>query len=88
MPVTVEVEHAGQLRDAIDCGAERIMLDNMSLGAMREAVALVAGRAEVEASGGVTLATVRDVAMTGVDVISVGAITHSAHWFDVSMEVT
>ena len=88
LAITVEVEDIGQLRDAIDCGAERIMLDNMSLDAMREAVALVAGRAEVEASGGVTLATVRDVALTGVDVISVGAITHSAHWFDVSMEVT
>ena len=88
MPVTVEVEDSDQLRAAIDCGAERIMLDNMPLEAMRQAVALVAGRAEVEASGGVMLATVRDVALTGVDVISVGAITHSARWFDVSMEVT
>ena len=88
LALTVEVEDLDQLRDALDCGAERVMLDNMPLATMREAVALAAGRAEVEASGGVTLANVRDVALTGVDVISVGAITHSANWFDVSMEVT
>ena len=86
--ITVEVEDFDQLRDAIDGGAERIMLDNMAPDRMREAVALVDGRAEVEASGGITLANVRDVALTGVDVISVGAITHSAKWLDVSMEVS
>jgi nicotinate-nucleotide pyrophosphorylase (carboxylating) len=88
LPITVEVEDLTQLRDALAGGAERIMLDNMSPAAMREAVGAVAGRAEVEASGGVTLANVREVALTGVDVISVGAITHSANWFDVSLEVT
>ena len=88
LAITVEVEDLDQLREALACGVERIMLDNMTLATMREAVALVAGRAEVEASGGVTLANVRDVALTGVDVISVGAITHSANWLDVSMEVT
>ncbi len=87
LPVTVEVESRDQLRDALDCGAERILLDNMPLDAMRAAVELAAGRAELEASGGITLANVRDVALTGVDVISVGAITHSAHCFDVSLEV-
>lgn len=86
--ITVEVEDFDQLRAAIDGGAERIMLDNMTPDRMREAVALVDGRAEVEASGGITLANVRDVALTGVDVISVGAITHSAKWLDVSMEVS
>ena len=88
LPVTVEVEDLAQLRDALAGRAERIMLDNMPPAAMREAVAIVGGRAEVEASGGVTLANVREVALTGVDVISVGAITHSANWFDVSLEVT
>ena len=88
LPITVEVEDLTQLRDALAGGAERIMLDNMPPAAMREAVGVIAGRAEVEASGGVTLASVRGVALTGVDVISVGAITHSANWFDVSLEVT
>lgn len=85
--LTVEVERDDQLRDAIDSGAQRIMLDNMSPQRMRDAVALVAGRAEVEASGGITLDNVREVAETGVDVISIGAITHSATWLDVSLEV-
>ena len=88
LAITVEVEVLDQLREALECGAERVMLDNMALATMHEAVAIVAGRAEVEASGGITLANVRDVALTGVDVISVGAITHSAPWLDVSMEVT
>jgi nicotinate-nucleotide pyrophosphorylase (carboxylating) len=88
LPITVEVEDLRQLRDALTGGAERIMLDNMPAAAMRKAVGVVGGRAEVEASGGITLANVREVALTGVDVISVGAITHSANWFDVSLEVT
>ena len=85
--LTVEVEHEDQLNDAIQCGAQRIMLDNMSPDRMRAAVELIAGRAEVEASGGITLDNVREVAETGVDVISIGAITHSAKWLDVSLEV-
>jgi nicotinate-nucleotide pyrophosphorylase (carboxylating) len=85
--VTVEVEDLDQLADALAAGAERIMLDNMTPADMRRAVAAVAGRAEVEASGGVTLTNVREIASTGVDVISVGAVTHSAPWFDVSMEI-
>jgi nicotinate-nucleotide pyrophosphorylase (carboxylating) len=87
MPVTVEVENLQQLQEAVSFAAERIMLDNMPADMMREAVRIVAGSAEVEASGGITLANVRDVALTGVDVISVGAVTHSALWLDVSMEV-
>jgi nicotinate-nucleotide pyrophosphorylase (carboxylating) len=63
------------------------MLDNMSPGAMRQAVAVVAGRARIEASGGVTLENVRTIAETGVDDISVGALTHSAAAFDVSLEL-
>lgn len=85
--LTIEVETDDQLREAIDSGAQRIMLDNMSPERMRNAVTLVAGRAEVEASGGITLDNVREVAETGVDVISIGAITHSATWLDVSLEV-
>ena len=86
-PITVEVEHLDQLREAVSCAPARIMLDNMPIDLMREAVAIVDGRAVVEASGGITLANIRQVAHTGVDVISVGAITHSAKWLDVSMEV-
>ena len=87
-PITVEVENFDQLREAVSCATARIMLDNMSDDVMREAVAIVDGRAVVEASGGITLANIRQVALTGVDVISVGAITHSAKWLDVSMEVS
>ena len=86
-PITVEVENLDQLREAVSCDPARIMLDNMPIDLMREAVAIVDGRAVVEASGGITLANIRQVAHTGVDVISVGAITHSAKWLDVSMEV-
>lgn len=85
--LTVEVEREDQLRDALDCGAQRIMLDNMSPERMRAAVREIDGRAEVEASGGITIDNVRDVALTGVDVISIGALTHSALWLDVSLEV-
>lgn len=87
-PITVEVENLDQLREAVSCATARIMLDNMSVDVMREAVAIVDGRAVVEASGGITLTNIRQVALTGVDVISVGAITHSAKWLDVSMEVS
>ncbi len=87
LELTVEVEHEDQLREALDCRAQRIMLDNMSPERMRAAVRLVDGRAEVEASGGITIDNVREVAQTGVDVISIGAITHSALWLDVSLEV-
>ena len=77
----------GPLAPALAAGARRILLDNFSLERLREAVAIAAGRARLEASGGVTLATVRAIAETGVDLISVGALTHSAPAADISMEL-
>ncbi|MBC7236753.1 MAG: nicotinate-nucleotide diphosphorylase (carboxylating), partial [Chloroflexi bacterium] len=67
---------------------DRIMLDNMDLDTMREAVRRTAGRAELEASGGITLENVAAVAQTGVDLISVGALTHSVRALDISLEIT
>lgn len=87
LPIQVEVETLGELRDALAAGADRILLDNMSPALMREAVELTRGRATTEASGGITLATIREVAETGVDFISIGALTHSARSLDVSLEV-
>jgi len=74
------------VREALALGVERILLDNMSFEMMHEAVQLTAGRAKLEASGNVTLANVLEVARTGVDFISVGALTHSPKVFDVSLE--
>ena len=74
-----------EVRDALAAGAPRILLDNMTNETLREAVELVGGRAELEASGGVSLETVRAIAETGVDFISVGALTHSAPALDVSL---
>ena len=87
MPVHVECESLDQVREALAAGADRLLLDNMAIPALREAVALARGHAECEASGGVTLDTVRAVAETGVDFISVGALTHSARSLDLSVEV-
>ena len=87
LPIEVEVETLGELRDALDAGADRILLDNMSPALMREAVGIARGRATTEASGGITLATISEVAETGVDFISIGALTHSARSLDVSLEV-
>jgi nicotinate-nucleotide pyrophosphorylase (carboxylating) len=86
--VRVEVEAASllQVREALAAGADMIMLDNMSLEAMRQAVGLAAGRVPLEASGNVTLDRVRSVAETGVDYISVGALTHSAKAIDISLD--
>jgi nicotinate-nucleotide pyrophosphorylase (carboxylating) len=88
LPVEVECESLDQVREALDSGVDAILLDNMTLARLREAVALNAGRARLEASGGVTLDTIRDIAETGVDEISVGALTHSAPSLDVSLELT
>lgn len=85
--IEVEADTVAQVAAALAAGAERILLDNMTLAALREAVTLVAGRARLEASGGVTLETVRDIARTGVDDISVGALTHSASALDLGMEL-
>ena len=85
--IEVEVETPEAAQQAADAGADAILLDNMDLAAMRCAVALVGRRALVEASGGVTLATVRAIAETGVDLISVGALTHSAPTLDISLDL-
>jgi len=84
--VTVEVKTLEELRQALAAGAKRILLDNMSLAQLRASVKTVRGRAILEASGGVTLKTVRAIAKTGVDFISVGALTHSAPAVDISLE--
>ena len=85
--VEVEVETLEQLREALEAGAHIIMLDNMPVDTMREAMSIVDGRAVVEASGGINLETVRDVAETGVDLISVGSLTHSTSALDISLDL-
>jgi nicotinate-nucleotide pyrophosphorylase (carboxylating) len=85
--IEIEVESVEQLEAAIDAGADIVMLDNMSVDEMREAVSLADGRCRIEASGGITMATIREVAETGVDMISVGWITHSAPALDVALEL-
>ena len=83
--VEVEVENLDELKQALQGGARQILLDNMSLPDLREAVALTQGRASLEASGGVNLDTVRDIANTGVDFISVGGLTKDIRAIDLSM---
>ncbi|MFZ6028437.1 MAG: carboxylating nicotinate-nucleotide diphosphorylase [Chloroflexota bacterium] len=85
LEIEVEARTMTDVQNALDLGVDRILLDNMPLDMMREAVALSAGRARLEASGNINLDTVRLVAETGVDYISVGALTHSAKVFDVSL---
>ena len=84
--VEVEVESMEQLREAIAAGADIVLLDNFSVDMLREAVAVGRGRVLLEASGGVSLETVRAIAQTGVDFVSCGAITHSARAIDLTME--
>jgi nicotinate-nucleotide pyrophosphorylase (carboxylating) len=85
--VEIECRSLDELREALGAGARRILLDNMSTEEMREAVAMAGGRAELEASGNVSLENVRAIAETGVDFISVGALTHSAPALDLSLIV-
>jgi nicotinate-nucleotide pyrophosphorylase (carboxylating) len=85
--IQIEVETLAQLHEALDCGAVSVMLDNFTPATMREAVALNAGRAELEVSGGVQLAQVREIAATGVDRISIGALTKDVRAIDLSMRV-
>ena len=85
MSIQIEVETLDQLAEALDAGAKLILLDNFDLDAMRAAVQLTAGRAELEASGGVNLNTVRAIAETGVDRISIGALTKDIQAIDLSM---
>jgi nicotinate-nucleotide pyrophosphorylase (carboxylating) len=87
LPVEVECETLDQVAEALEAGVDAILLDNMTITELREAVALTAGRARLEASGGVSLDTIRAIAETGVDEISVGALTHSARSLDVSLEL-
>lgn len=85
LKIEIETESLADVKEALSAGADIIMLDNMELETMKEAVALIGGRAIVEASGGVNLATVRAIAETGVNIISVGALTHSAPAMDISL---
>ena len=85
--VEVEVEDLEQLEEALDAGAEFVLLDNMDIEQMATAVKVARGKAFTEASGGITLETVRAVAATGVDIISVGALTHSVRALDISMDM-
>jgi len=87
LAVEVEVKSMAEFEEALAFRPDRIMLDNMSLQDMSRAVALAAGRVELEASGNVTLENVTDIAGTGVDFISVGALTHSARALDISLEI-
>jgi nicotinate-nucleotide pyrophosphorylase (carboxylating) len=87
LTVEVEAETLEQVAEALTCGVDRILLDNMTPERVAEAVRLTGGRAALEASGGITLETIRSFAETGVDFISVGALTHSARSLHVSLEV-
>ena len=87
LPVEVEVGTVSEGLEAVEAGADIIMLDNMNLEDMRKAVKSIHGRALVEASGGITLDNVRAVAETGVDFISIGALTHSVRALDISLEL-
>jgi nicotinate-nucleotide pyrophosphorylase (carboxylating) len=83
----VEVDRLDQIEPVLAAGVDTIMLDNFGLDDLREGVAQVAGRALIEASGGVDLSTVRAIAETGVDIISVGALTHSVRSLDLGLDV-
>jgi nicotinate-nucleotide pyrophosphorylase (carboxylating) len=87
VPLEVECQTLEEVDEALDAGAPLILLDNMTVEQLRAAVQRVAGRAELEASGGVTLETLREIAGTGVDLISVGALTHSAPALDLSLNL-
>ena len=86
--VEIEVDTLAQLREVLDTGlADVVLLDNFDLDSLRKAVALVAGRLVIEASGGVTLDSIAEIAATGVDYVSAGALTHSAPNFDVALDI-
>jgi len=86
LPVQVEVDSIGQIEPALAAGADRLLLDNMAPAMLREAVAVVGKRVPLEASGGVNLQTIREIAQTGVDFISVGRITQSAPAVDIGLD--
>ncbi len=87
VPVEVEVDSLDQLRDVLDAGADLVLLDNFTTAMMREAVAVNAGRARLEASGGLSIEVAREVAATGVDYLAVGALTHSAPVLDIGADL-
>ena len=84
--IEVETENLDMVKEALECNADIIMLDNMSIDEMKEAVELIGNKAIIEASGNVNMETIRSIAETGVDLISVGALTHSYKSFDISMK--
>ncbi len=86
LQIEVETRNLDEVREALAVGVNVIMLDNMSADTMREACSIIAGKAKTEASGNVTLENIREVAETGVDIISLGALTHSVRAFDISMK--
>jgi len=86
--IICEVDRIEQIEPALEAGANHILLDNMSPETLRQAVTLIAGRAATEASGGVTLATIRDIAASGVDYVSVGRLTQSAPAADIGLDFT
>jgi len=88
LAIEVEVTSLAQLQEALALPVQRIMLDNMDVETMRQAVEMTAGRVPLEASGGISLETVAQAAATGVDYISIGALTHSVRALDISLEVT
>ena len=87
MPIEVEAQNLAEVDAAIDAGADVILLDNLSIEDTRQAVARIAGRAKIELSGGVTLERMRELADTGADYVSIGALTHSAPAVDLSLEI-
>ena len=87
LEVEVEADTLDEVRAAAECGVEHIMLDNMDDAAMAEAVKIVAGRAKLEASGGITLERLRGIAKLGVDYVSIGALTHSVKSADISLDI-
>jgi nicotinate-nucleotide pyrophosphorylase (carboxylating) len=88
LKIEVETKNMQEVKEALNCGVDIIMLDNMTVPAMKKAVTLIAGRALVEASGNVTLQNVAVIAATGVDLISVGELTHSVRAADISLKIT
>jgi nicotinate-nucleotide pyrophosphorylase (carboxylating) len=87
MTIEIEVRTVSEALEAVEAGVDIVMLDNMNVEDMRKAVKSIRGRALIEASGGITLDSVRAVAETGVDFISIGALTHSARALDMSLEL-
>jgi nicotinate-nucleotide pyrophosphorylase (carboxylating) len=87
MPIEIEAQSLGQVDEAIAAGAEIILIDNLPIEQVREAVRRIAGRAKVELSGGVTLERIPELAKTGADYVSIGALTHSAPAADLSFEL-